>query len=67
MGLRAFLDDIEPLFARGGRLHKFEALYEMVDTLLYTPSSVTRRPARRSNRSRTSSANDRERRTSNRS
>ena len=42
MGLRAFLDDIEPLFARGGRLHKFEALYEMVDTLLYTPSSVTR-------------------------
>jgi len=42
VGLRAFLDDIEPLFARGGRLHKFEALYEMVDTLLYTPSSVTR-------------------------
>ena len=42
MGLRAFLDDIEPLFARGGRLHKFEAIYEMVDTLFYTPSSVTR-------------------------
>jgi len=42
VGLRAFLDDIEPQFARGGRLHKFEALYEMVDTLLYTPSSVTR-------------------------
>jgi Na+-transporting NADH:ubiquinone oxidoreductase subunit B len=42
VGLRAFLDDIEPLFARGGRLHKFEAIYEMVDTLFYTPSSVTR-------------------------
>lgn len=42
MGLRSLLDDIEPLFARGGRLHKFEAIYEMVDTLFYTPSSVTR-------------------------
>ena len=42
MGLRSLLDDIEPLFARGGRLHKFEAIYEMVDALFYTPSSVTR-------------------------
>ena len=41
-GLRGFLDRIEPLFARGGRLQKFNAIYEMVDTLLYSPPDVTR-------------------------
>ena len=41
-GLRGFLDRIEPLFARGGRLAKFNAIYEMVDTLLYSPPDVTR-------------------------
>ena len=40
--LRRYLDRIEPLFARGGRFAKYNALYEMVDTLLYTPSDVTR-------------------------
>ena len=40
--LRRSLDRIEPLFARGGRFETFNALYEMVDTLLYTPSDVTR-------------------------
>ena len=40
--LRRYLDQIEPLFARGGRFEKYNALYEMVDTLLYTPSDVTR-------------------------
>jgi Na+-transporting NADH:ubiquinone oxidoreductase subunit B len=42
VGLRKLLDDIEPLFSKGGRLAKFEALYEMIDTFMYTPSSVTR-------------------------
>jgi Na+-transporting NADH:ubiquinone oxidoreductase subunit B len=42
VGLRRFLDDIEPMFTKGGRFAKFEALYEMVDTFMYTPSSVTR-------------------------
>jgi len=40
--LRAFLDRIEPQFMPGGRLRKFYALYEMVDTILYTPPEVTR-------------------------
>jgi Na+-transporting NADH:ubiquinone oxidoreductase subunit B len=40
--LRRYLDRIHPLFARGGSLEKYNALYEMVDTLLYTPSDVTR-------------------------
>ena len=40
--LRKFLDSIEPLFSRGGRFEKFEAMYEMVDTLFYSPADVTR-------------------------
>jgi Na+-transporting NADH:ubiquinone oxidoreductase subunit B len=40
--LRKFLDRIEPMFSRGGRLEKFGALYELVDTFLYTPRDVTR-------------------------
>jgi len=40
--LRKFLDSIEPIFSKGGRLHRFEAIYEMVDTLLYAPADVTR-------------------------
>ena len=35
--LRSFLDNLEPLFVKGGRLENFHALYEMVDTLLYSP------------------------------
>ena len=42
MGLRRLLDDLEPVFSKGGRLEKFEALYEMIDTFMYTPRSVTR-------------------------
>jgi len=41
-GLRKFLDSIEPLFSRGGRFEKLGAIYEMVDTLLYSPADVTR-------------------------
>ena len=42
MGLRAFLDKIEPDFRKGGRYENWYALYEAVDTFFYSPSSVTR-------------------------
>ena len=41
-GLRGFLDGLEPLFTKGGRFERFEAIYEMVDTLFYSPPDVTR-------------------------
>ncbi len=41
MGLRRWLDSMEPLFLRGGRYEKYYAVYEMVDTLLYSPKTVT--------------------------
>jgi Na+-transporting NADH:ubiquinone oxidoreductase subunit B len=40
--LRRFLDRLEPLFAKGGRLEKFNAVYEMIDTGLFSPADVTR-------------------------
>lgn len=40
--LRKFLDDLQPLFVKGGRLERFAALYEAVDTFLYMPPDVTR-------------------------
>jgi Na+-transporting NADH:ubiquinone oxidoreductase subunit B len=40
--LRRFLDRQEPLFTRGGRFEKFHALYEMADTLFFSPPDVTR-------------------------
>jgi Na+-transporting NADH:ubiquinone oxidoreductase subunit B len=40
--LRKFLDKLEPLFAKGGRLESYQALYEMVDTLFYSPPDVAR-------------------------
>lgn len=40
--LRKLLDRVEPLFSRGGRLHGYQAIYEMVDTLLYSPPDVSR-------------------------
>jgi Na+-transporting NADH:ubiquinone oxidoreductase subunit B len=41
-GLRKFLDRIEPMFSPGGRFAKLGALYEMIDTFMYTPKDVTR-------------------------
>lgn len=41
MGLRAYLDSIEPHFHKGGKYEKWYALYEAVDTIFYSPSSVT--------------------------
>ncbi len=40
--LRSFLDRLEPLFVRGGRFEKFHAIFEMVDTLFYSPPDLTR-------------------------
>lgn len=40
--LRRFLDRIEPSFQKGGQYHKYFAIYEMVDTFIYTPKDVTR-------------------------
>lgn len=40
--LRGSLDRMRPLFARGGRFERFHVLYEIVDTILYTPADVTR-------------------------
>ena len=40
--LRKMLDNIEPLFIKGGRFERFHAIYEMVDTLFYSPPDVTR-------------------------
>ena len=39
--LRNYLDSIHPKFAKGGSLEKYYAIYEMVDTFLYTPKDVT--------------------------
>ena len=42
MGMRNWLDSVEPLFMKGGKYEKYYAVYEMVDTLLYSPKTVTR-------------------------
>jgi Na+-transporting NADH:ubiquinone oxidoreductase subunit B len=41
-GIRDFLDRAHPLFAKGGKLEKFYAVYEMVDTFFYSPSDTAR-------------------------
>lgn len=45
MGLRKFLDDIEPQFTEGGKYQKWYSLYEAIDTFFYRPSDVTRTTA----------------------
>ncbi len=42
MGLRKLLDSIEPHFEKGGKYEKWYALYEAVDTIFYSPASVTK-------------------------
>ena len=42
MSMRKYLDSVAPHFHNGGRLTKFYALYEAVDTIFYTPGHVTR-------------------------
>ncbi len=41
MGLRKLFDRIEPSFTRGGRYEKLYPIYEMVESLVYTPKTVT--------------------------
>ncbi len=45
MSLRSFLDSIEPNFKEGGRYQSWYPLYEAVDTIFYSPSSVTKSTA----------------------
>ncbi|WP_211207036.1 NADH:ubiquinone reductase (Na(+)-transporting) subunit B [Thiothrix nivea] len=39
--LRKLLDRVEPRFSPGGKWHKYYGLFEMVDTLLYSPPDRT--------------------------
>ncbi|KUJ73207.1 NADH:ubiquinone reductase (Na(+)-transporting) subunit B [Ruegeria marisrubri] len=41
MGLRSFFDRIEPHFTKGGKYEKLFPIYEMVESFIYTPKSVT--------------------------
>lgn len=45
MGLRKLLDAAEPHFHKGGRFEKWYALYEAVDTIFYSPATVTKSTA----------------------
>ena len=46
MGLRNYIDDkIAPHFHEGGKLEKYYVFFEMFDTMLYSPDSVTRSAA----------------------
>jgi Na+-transporting NADH:ubiquinone oxidoreductase subunit B len=38
---RNYMDRIERLFSRGGPLERFSAIYEVIDTFIYTPADVT--------------------------
>ncbi|MBU2645716.1 NADH:ubiquinone reductase (Na(+)-transporting) subunit B [bacterium] len=40
--LRDFLDRQQPRFKAGGKFEKYYALFEMIDTFLYTPGEVTK-------------------------
>ena len=42
MALRKFLDRLAPSFHKGGKYEKYYALYEAVDTIFYSPASVTK-------------------------
>ncbi|MBD1572290.1 NADH:ubiquinone reductase (Na(+)-transporting) subunit B [Vibrio sp. S17_S38] len=43
MGLKKFIEDIEPHFEPGGKHERWFALYEAAATLAYTPGTVTKR------------------------
>ncbi|WAJ71137.1 NADH:ubiquinone reductase (Na(+)-transporting) subunit B [Catenovulum adriaticum] len=42
MGLKSYLEKIEPQFEAGGKYEKFYALYEAAATIFYTPGLVTK-------------------------
>lgn len=41
MALRDFFDKIEPHFEKGGKWERYFPIYEMVESFLYTPKTVT--------------------------
>ncbi|MEM9839528.1 MAG: NADH:ubiquinone reductase (Na(+)-transporting) subunit B, partial [Pseudomonadota bacterium] len=41
MGIRTFFDRIEPQFTAGGKWERYFPIYEMVESFLYTPKTVT--------------------------
>jgi len=41
MGLRSFFDNIEPNFTKGGKYERWFPVYEMVESFIYTPKTVT--------------------------
>lgn len=41
MGLRSFFDRIEPNFLKGGKYEQYFPIYEMVESFLFTPKTVT--------------------------
>ncbi len=41
MGLRNFFDRIEPNFTKGGKWERYFPIYEMVESFIYTPRTVT--------------------------
>ncbi|CUH84085.1 NADH:ubiquinone reductase (Na(+)-transporting) subunit B [Thalassovita mediterranea] len=41
MGVRSFFDRIEPHFVKGGRYERYFPMYEMVESFLFTPKTVT--------------------------
>ncbi|MEM1302545.1 MAG: NADH:ubiquinone reductase (Na(+)-transporting) subunit B [Pseudomonadota bacterium] len=41
MGVRDFFDRIEPQFEKGGKYERYFPIYEMVESFLYTPKTVT--------------------------
>lgn len=45
MGLRKILDNMEHHFQEGGRFQKYYALFEVFDTFLYSPGSITKSTA----------------------
>jgi len=42
MGLKQFIEDIEPQFEKGGKFEKFFPLYEALATALYTPGYISK-------------------------
>ena len=45
MGLKSYIESLEPHFTKGGKLEKLYPLYEAIDTGLYSPPSVTNNSA----------------------
>ncbi|MEM6638780.1 MAG: NADH:ubiquinone reductase (Na(+)-transporting) subunit B [Pseudomonadota bacterium] len=42
MGVRSFFDRIEPQFTAGGKWERYFPIYEMIESFVYTPKTVTK-------------------------